>query len=204
MPRLRILIALTAFVMQPLAAADSGSTGMANLMRGMITGLSLLGQASNPNPGLGYPGLGYPGLGYPGLFPGAMPGAGWFGTNPWNAPAWGTPGTPRPYGSPPAYPNSPYSQINAALLRRLQGSWETDTGGLLIVEGRLARLYLSRDRYQDIELGLDHHYLWIRPAGDAAAPAERYEHRIFDKRIILRNADGGVLLLRRFVGEADG
>jgi hypothetical protein len=213
-PLLRLAILLLCLP-GPLLAVDSRGAGVANLMRGMITGLSLLGQASNANQGLNYPGLGMPGaLGYPGMLPGASP----WGSVPWAGVPWATPGMPgpgqsgpywppgnsfsAPFGSSPYYP-SPYRRINAALLRYLQGSWETTNGGLLIVDGHLARLYLSRDRYQDLELTLNDHYLWVRPVGNRQGYVERYEHRFFDGRIILRDERGRTLLLQRFVPDEE-
>ena len=134
---------------------------------------------------------------------------------PWTGVPWATPGMLGPAqtgafwpsGSPfyppqgysPYYRPSPYQRINANLLRDLQGSWETNNGGLLIVDGHLARLYLSRDQYQDLELTLNNQFLWVRPVGNRQGYAERYEHRIFDKRVILRDDQGRTLLLRRFV-----
>lgn len=176
-----------------LQAADSTGTTMANMMRGMITGLNLLGQAGN-TPGYGYSGL-------PGT---SWPGTAWPGT-PWAAPGMYPSLYPPMY--PPMYPpggtlaapyaGAPaYNQRNANLLRLLQGSWETNNGGLLLVKGQLARLYLSRDRFQDLELTVDQHYVWMRPAG--TGQTRRYEHRIFDKRVILRDEEGKVLLLQRY------
>lgn len=177
---------------------------MANLMRGMFTGLALLGQASN-TPGLGY--------GYPGLWGSPLGGSPW--ASPWSAPMgpmpWagqssgGVPwsGVPWANSQLPGYSdwtsrqnynrNGPY----AHLMRILQGSWETHSGGLLLVKGNLARLYLSRDRYQDLEITADQHYVWMRPAGTRQRP-DRYEHRIFDRRVILRDENERVLILRRY------
>lgn len=187
-------------------------------MRGMINGLSLLGQAGNLHNGFGNFGQLYPGLGYPGLVPGgAMTGMSPFGVSPWGGMPWAG----APWQVPGGYPSgqfpmtpdlttlqgmglaSPYRRINQSLLRKLQGSWETDNGGLLLVEGRLARLYLERDRYQDLQLALNNHYLWIRPAGSAAADSERYQHRIFENQVILRDEIGRVLLLRRYEATGD-
>jgi|GEM_PF-1318009 len=195
-----VLILLT--LLNPAAQANE----MANLMRGMFTGLALLGQASNAS-GLGY--------GYPGAWGGHYPP----GTAPLGGPWASAPGGPGTWAAPPLggvpwngvpwantqlpgysdwatrqqYNRSePYSH----LMRILQGSWETQNGGLLLVKGSLARLYLSRDRYQDLEIRADKHYVWMRPAGSRQTP-DRYEHRIFDRRVILRDEDGRVLVLRR-------
>jgi hypothetical protein len=178
----------------PVAQANE----MANLMRGMFTGLALLGQASNAS-GLGY---GYPGTwgGYypPGTAPLGGPGT-WaappLGGVPWNGVPWANAQLPgySDWATRQQYNRSgPYSH----LMRILQGSWEIHSGGLLLVKGNLARLYLSRDRHQDLEIRADKHYVWMRPAGTRQTP-DRYEHRIFDRRVILRDEDDRVLVLRR-------
>ena len=191
-------------------AADTGSE-MVNLMRGMFTGLSLLGQAAN-TPGWnaqGYPGpQGWTQGGSP--WSGVSPGISPWGTPMWGSPTWGAPPWPPappmasawPPGTP-AIANPQWSATNgrnASLTRMLQGSWETHTGGLLLIKGNLARLYVSRDRYQDLEIRVDRHYLWMKPAG-SSQPHDRYEHRIFDRRVILRDPNGEVLLLRRHVAD---
>ena len=199
-----------------LLATPVQANDMVNLMRGMFTGLALLGQASNAS---GLSG------GYPGLWGAPL------GTNPWASPWAPSPATPwgmssmgYPLGSMPMQGaptggvpwagipwanaqmpgyadwfnrqqqnrSGPYSH----LMRLLQGSWETHSGGLLLIKGNLARLYVSRDRYQDLEITADQHYVWMRPAGQVQAP-DRYEHRIFDRRVILRDRNGKMLILRR-------
>lgn len=189
----------------PLRAADTGSE-MVNLMRGMFTGLSLLGQAAN-TPGLnsyGNPGaLNWaPGLSpWNSMYPGAPPlGASPWGAAPWTGAPWGNnPWPPAWGGGQTGFPaTSSADGRYAYLMRMLQGSWETHNGGLLLIKGNLARLYVSRDRYQDLEITVDRVYLWMRPAGSTQT-ADRYEHRIFDRRIVLRDRAGKVLLLRRHV-----
>ena len=191
--RLLFAVCLSAATL-PLHAADSGSE-IVNLMRGMFTGLSLLGQTANspgwnnyPNPGA----LNWT----PGLSPwGGMPP----GTSPWTAGPWGNNPWQTWGGSQSGFPTtSPADGRYAYLMRMLQGSWETHNGGLLLIKGNLARLYVSRDRYQDLEITVDRVYLWMRPAGSTQT-ADRYEHRIFDRRILLRDRAGKVLLLRRHV-----
>lgn len=159
----------------PTAGLCASNATLGDMMRGMATGLALLGQAANNNPAYNP---------YVGSWPGGAPAA------PWGAPPWAY-----PQGPQPPYPNA-RQQLSARLLELLQGSWETDAGGLWIVNGQRARLYLTQDRYQDMLLDLDSHYLWMRPAG--SQQALRYEHRIFDKRIILRDDSGRILQLRRY------
>jgi hypothetical protein len=189
----------------PLRAADTGSE-IVNLMRGMFTGLSLLGQAANTpglnnytNPG----GLNWaPGMSpWGGMGPGTPPmGVSPWGASPWAAAPWANnPWQPAWGGAQPGFPGtSPADGRYAYLMRMLQGSWETNNGGLLLIKGNLARLYVSRDRYQDLEITVDRVHLWMRPAGSTQT-ADRYEHRIFDRRIVLRDRAGKVLLLRRHV-----
>ena len=180
----------------PLHAADTG-TEMANLMRGMFTGLSLLGQAANTP---GWNSLATPGA--PGWPPGTAPWGGYPGAaTPWAQPPWGSAGWPPTANVSPGYSQpGPTGGRYSYLLRLLQGEWETHNGGLLLVKGNLARLYVSRDRHHNLEITVDPHYLWMKPAGSTQAP-DRYEHRIFDRRIILRDEAGKVLLLRRHVAD---
>ena len=120
-----------------------------------------------------------------------MWGAAPWGNTPWQS-AWGSGAPAGPTVG--ATSNGRY----VSLMRLLQGSWETHNGGLLLIKGNLARLYVARDRYQDLEITVDRVYLWMRPAGSTQT-ADRYEHRIFDRRIVLRDRAGKVLLLRRHV-----
>jgi len=199
------ILCLLAMVL-PARAADSGSE-MVNLMRGMFTGLSLLGQAANSP---GFNSYSNPGaLNWPsGVSPwgGFAPGGAPMGAPAWGAPMWGA----APWGNTPwqsawgsGAPAGPTAGATSngryvSLMRLLQGSWETHNGGLLLIKGNLARLYVARDRYQDLEITVDRVYLWMRPAGSTQT-ADRYEHRIFDRRIVLRDRAGKVLLLRRHV-----
>lgn len=209
----------------PLGAlAQTSGSGIANLMRGMFTGLALLGQAGNTS-GLGgaYPGLGISPWGAVSPWGGAPAGISpWGGStpgmSPWQLGPWGG-GPMSAYQGAPFFPGSvPWSGVpwagqglpgyaqwhgnqamsapNNQLLRILQGEWETHSGGLLLVKGSLGRLYVSRERYQDLEIAADRAYVWMRPAG-SSQPADRYEYRLSERHIVLRDQDQRILLLRR-------
>ena len=96
--------------------------------------------------------------------------------------------------SQPGY--GPYNR-SAHPLRFLQGAWETHSGGLLLVKGNLARLYVSRDRYQDLEVHADRYHVWMRPARTRQR-ADRYDYRIDRDGVVLRDRDDRVLMLRRY------
>ncbi len=136
-------------------------------------------------PGMtGFPGTtGFPGMtGYPGMssFPGGWPGGGY------PMPSYPTTG----YGN---FGN--YSQQSPAARAYLDGAWETDKGGVVIIRGNLARLYIDRDQYQDFMLGYDRSRLWWKPYQGGTANTYQYEMR--DGRMVMRDADGNYLLLRR-------
>jgi len=163
-----LLIATLIIAIQPASAAQNNSNAMANVFKGMITGLSLLGQANN-TPSMAPS---------PYFIPGAYPGMGNYSQS--------------PYSQQPYPQNQPMNRT----LSEFQGSWEIDNGKLLIVKGNMARLYLSADRYQDLHLQANTRFLWMRP--DGTQTAKQYEHRIFSKRAILRDDQGRQLLLQRY------
>lgn len=76
-----------------------------------------------------------------GQFPGmsAWPGAGW--------------GIPNGYGQP--------TGVNTT--GQLDGIWELDKGGFVVIRGSNARLYLSREKFQDFRVGYDRQNLWWAP-----------------------------------------
>lgn len=103
-------------------------------------------------------------------------------------------GFPRAIGNP-AGPNgyaggsAPHS---AALL---DGAWELDKGGFVVIRGGAARLYLTREKYQDFSIGYDRQYLWWSP--QRGGSPSRYRYQMSDGRMILSDEDGKLLLLRR-------
>ncbi len=191
----RLILCLALCGLQPALAAGSGST-FADMLRGMATGLAILGQASNANTTPGY----YAPLAP--VVPVLPPGYAWPAAP--AVPAWGTPAWPGgagylgyPYAPMGPYPPvPPYYYSQQRFLRRLQGAWETDSGGLLLVKGNMARLYLSRDRHQDLYIRADPRYVWMRPVN--SGEERRYDHRIFDDKILLRDDEGRTLTLKRY------
>lgn len=164
----------------------------------------LPGYAQNAIPGIGGLG-GYPGLGglsgfspmqgmgaVPGLSPpygmGQLPGGlGWPGgaypqsgglPNPWAGQRWGDPARS---GAPSGL---------------LDGIWEINKGGFVIIRGNAARLYVSQERYQDFVIGYDRRYLWWRPKSGGGG-SSRYRYQLRDGRMIMQDDEGNYLLLRR-------
>jgi len=171
---------------QTLAARGGGLT-FADMLRGMATGLALLGQAGS----VGAPALAYPQVPvYPlPVYPPAYP---WSAAPPYVPPYGGIYGAP--WGGVPAWPPA---ANNRGFLEPLQGAWQSDNGGLLLVKDNLARLYLSRDRYQDLYLHADAHYLWLQPV-DTSGRTVRYAYRADEDRIELHDQRGNSLILRRY------
>ena len=165
-------------------------------------------------PGLGLGGMsgfaGYPGVAaMPGISPlygttgltGISPIAGMGGVPGVSqipgAGAWPGAGLPPVGGTPGYWPGQawPGAVTGMQPAGRLDGVWEISKGGFVIIRGNAARLYVSRDRYQDFAIGYDRRYLWWAPRGSGASSNYRYQVR--DGRMILRDADGNYLLLRR-------
>ena len=77
----------------------------------------------------------------------------------------------------------------------LDGLWELSNGSFAIIKGQAARLYLTRERYQDFLVGYDGRHFWWSPRGSNVSTRYRYQMR--DGRMILRDNDDKVLLMRR-------
>ncbi len=171
------------------APATTGSPFM-DMMRGMATGLALLGQNSSTSPTTVYPQIqALPIPGYP-PFASGLPWAPSFPGLPPNLPYGAS-----PYGSTPWPPPAPYAG-GGNILSRLQGAWESSNGSLLLVRNNMARLYVSRDQYQDLYITAGPRYLWLRPVRGQSPT--RYEHHIYRDRMVLRDGRGNSLVLRRY------
>ena len=145
------------------------------------------GQSMMPGLG-GMSGLG----GMPGVSPlygmGGMPGM-------WQVPGGGWPTNALP-GQFPGMISGRYGQtVNAAVSGYLDGIWDLTNGGIVIIKRQAARLYVARDRYQDFTIGYDRQYFWWTPRGGNTTTHYRYQMR--DGRMVLRDNDGQVLLMRR-------
>lgn len=125
----------------------------------------------------------------PGMMPGMGPGmpmapGGMMmpGANPWH------------YGQqlmPPANLQPPKKRIPL-----LEGAWEIHNGGLLIIKQGLARLYLSKTRYQDFYFKHDHKNIWMQPSEEEGIPLT-YDFKLQSGRMIMRDENDKVLLLKR-------
>lgn len=134
------------------------------------------GMLSGPSPIGGWPGSGMPGMGtYPGT--GAWPGGAMPGMGGW-----------------PADSGFRYGPDMSAVAN-LDGIWELSNGGVVILKGQAARLYLTRERHQDFVVGYDGKHFWWSPRGSNVSTRYRYQMR--DGRMILRDNEGQVLLMRR-------
>jgi hypothetical protein len=77
----------------------------------------------------------------------------------------------------------------------LDGIWELSNGSVVILKGQAARLYLTRERHQDFLIGYDGRHFWWSPRGSNVSTRYRYQMR--DGRMVLRDNEGQVLLMRR-------
>ena len=154
-----------------------------------------------------------PGYGGLGGFPGASPMTG-FGGIPGMSPMSGFGGVPgmspmTGFGGVPgmgfpgaggipgnwANPGSPGQGRSNHVSTHLDGAWELQNGSFVIIQGDAARLYLSREQYQDFAVYYDQQYLWWQPQ-EGGAPS-RYLYQTQEGRMILRDEEGQQLLLRR-------
>lgn len=163
--------------------------GMPGLGGGPMTGWSAL-------PGVGgaagLPGLGGGPLSGLGGMPGSIPwnaagGQPWSGNPPWGSSA---PWQAGPPGRQAARPGAGASRIGL-----LDGIWETNKGAVVIIKADAARLYVSRDRYQDFIIRYDHDHFWWQPRDGSKFRRYRYEMR--EGRMILADKDNNLLLMRR-------
>lgn len=163
----------------------SGMTGYPGM--GGIPGMS-------PWSGMaGYPGMsGVPGMspwsglgGSPGM--GQMPGIG----------GWPAAGMPNAAGVPGNWGGLgwPGGAGSGAQSGYLDGIWELTSGSLVIIKRSSARLYVSRERYQDFIVGYDQQRFWWTPRGGNTTTTYRYQMR--DGRMVLRDSQGKMLLMRR-------
>ncbi len=113
----------------------------------------------------------------PGMSPGGMPGMqNWQQQIPWQQ-----------------YRNM--QQPSRKLARRLNGAWETNNGGLLLIQGDKARFYLTRDQHQDLQLAITEHQVTLKPA--TGGEGKRYRYQVKNNRMVLRDPQGSWMLLRR-------
>lgn len=138
----------------------------------------------------GYPAMaGMPGMspmspmgawgGMPGGIPGSMPGLGQF-----------------PGGGMPNLPGNWYAPGGTTTTAAdLDGIWELTNGGVAMIKGRKARLFLTKERFQDFTITYDgRHFSWS-PLGGNTTTHYRYQMR--DGRMVLRDNEGKTLLMRR-------
>ncbi len=162
----------------------------------------LPGYGQSMAPGLAGLG-GWPGYPAMGAFPGMSPLTGLGGLNgaPGSSmlPGGGWPGAavPNPGGMPGNWLNRGWSGqgSNSASSGYLDGIWELSNGSVVVIRRGNARLYVSKDRHQDFTIGYDQKHFWWTPRGGNTTSHYRYQFR--DGRMILRDNQGKVLLMRR-------
>jgi hypothetical protein len=94
----------------------------------------------------------------------------------------------------PQTPNWP-GVANAPVAGLLDGVWELNRGGIVIIRADAARLYVARERFQDYLIRYDDTHFWWRPRD--GSQFERYRYRMEEGRMVLADAAGNLLLLRR-------
>jgi hypothetical protein len=192
-----VLLLVLCCAAAPVHAADIGSTrdAMANAMARMMEAMGFLdddGPAkSSPFDPRAY---GMPGMGY-GMMPGMPPGVGG-GQLPWPS---GVPGPADDFGMGRMMEQMP--GMPGWRGTTLDGVWEGQNGGLLIVGGHRFRLYAPTGGFIE---GL------IQQRGERIAlydpehqNAQPYEFAQFEGRLVLRDAAGQVYLYRRLWLDAD-
>lgn len=143
------------------------------------TAIPGLNPFSNPMPLSPMTGGGFSGLAPPG---GTWPGIPW--TNMPQGPGQFSPQTP----GWPGMPTPPVAGL-------LDGVWELNRGGVVIIRADAARLYVTRDRSQDYLIRYDDTHFWWRPRD--GSQFERYRYRMEEGRMVLADEAGNLLLLRR-------
>jgi hypothetical protein len=161
------------------------------------------------NPMTGFGGLpgsaGMPGAGgwpmNPGYAQGMMPG----GTGAWNQmPQQWLGSTQAPQGQMQQWLGaSPMQQgqmqqwfnPDTATQNQLDGAWELNRGGLVVINGNRARFYLSLEQFQDYAIGYDQTHLWWTPVDGNTQ--SRYRYRMQDDRMIIADDEDNHILLRR-------
>jgi len=164
-------------LISPALAAGSGNL-FGDLMQGMAKGLNQLNQQQNTN----QPQWNFP----PGLEP---------LSESQNRTNFAYPPFNQPYYAPPFIP------IERQLLQYLQGNWRTNRGGLLMVRGNLARLYVDAKTHQDLYIRIDPEAIWLQPANNPKAVASRYDFQIDGNQIALRDMHMQSLVLIRHIPE---
>ncbi|MGA1007484.1 MAG: hypothetical protein ACO378_05780 [Sedimenticolaceae bacterium] len=172
-----IIFSLFISLTSSVSAVGSGNL-FGDLMQGMTKGLAQLNQQQNTN----QPQWNFP----PGLEPLSET------RNNTNFPY---PRFNQPYYAPPFIP------IERQLLQYLQGNWQTNRGGLMLVRGNLARLYVDAKTHQDLYIRIDPEAIWLQPANNPKAIASRYDFQIDGNQIALRDMHMQSLVLIRHIPE---
>lgn len=77
----------------------------------------------------------------------------------------------------------------------LEGVWQGNNGGVLVVQQGQARLYAAREQYQDFQLRLQDQLLLLREPH--SGQVRSYEFALQGDRLALRDRAGNLVLFRR-------
>ncbi len=209
--RIAVLVFAGFSLIQPAAGAAYVPTSSGNaFIEAMLRMMELFGLIDRDHlalgstflPGYGglYPGMmggvpgmsAYPGMGGLGGWPATAGLGGWpgMGANPMMAPGMMQPGM-----NPLAGHQMPFGYPSPGTRGVLDGSWILNKRGIAIIRGSSARLYLSREHYQDFDIRYDQRHLWLTPRRGGSS--SRYQYRMHKGRMIVRDDEGNYLLLRR-------
>ena len=192
--RLVLALALSLGLTQGAIAEQTMAEAMANAIARMMESMGFA------NTGVGGPGASLPGMGQ------AMP------NNPMSMP--GMTGLPSPFGVVPGMPGGAQMNQMADRFSRnlplsggagttpldgtsLEGLWEDNQGGLLIVQGAFYRLYSACDGF--IEGGVGIGATRIELTNQRENFTQTFEFALDQGRLALRNQSGAVFLYRRLV-----
>lgn len=203
-----LCLALSITAATPLHAAYGNDNPFIEAMLRMMEVMGLIDRGASPLgvPYLpGYPSMMAPGMGtYPGMTPGLGTGMGMVPgmtpMNPWGGMGqfpgsgmWQDGGMPNAAGIP--FYGWTGRQNTVVAPENLDGAWELTNGSFVLIKGRNARLYVSKEKYQDFTIGYDHHTFWWTPKGGNTTSHYKYQER--DGRMVMKDNHGKTLLLRR-------
>lgn len=182
----------------PYLPGNAGIAGLGSAYpgMGMMPGMSPL-SGWGGMPGTTMPGMsplsgwgGMPGTTMPGMS--TIPGMSTMQT----APLMGAPGSMWGNYGNPLQQTMPLAQgLGTPQVQDLDGVWELSNGSVAIIKRSAARLFVSREKYQDFVIGYDAKNLWWTPRGGNTTTTYRYQVR--DGRMVLRDDQGKVLMMRR-------
>jgi hypothetical protein len=155
-----------------------------------LPGAGNLAVMGTPYPGMGMSPMGaWPGM-PGGQVPGMSPWGGWTGM-----PGGSIPGMAPFQGGAPATAWPGPGLAGTQQVQDLDGIWELSNGSVVIIRRNAARLFVSKEKYQDFVIGYDARNFWWSPRGGNTTT--RYQYQMRDGRMVLKDNEGKALLMRR-------